>query len=1549
MTDIVYGVVLKARKDGSFESATGAVRKEIQGIGNDAKLSTADLDALTKGFIAKADTAATSVKKVGDAGTEAGKRTKENFSAAEQAVNKTSKALDQAKVLLLAYFSVQTAISGARAWLATADEITLVNARLKQVTTTQKELKEVQETLYSAAQRLGGSYGDLAQATSRMAPAIRELGGGAREAARLAEIVVATAKIQGSTTQEATAAAIQFAQALGSGVLAGDELKSILENNQKLARVLAEGLGVSSTALKKMGEEGKLTSDLVATAVLKGYDKIRAEAANIPATFEQGYQRMKNASAQAVNSLNQQYQVTNILGGAMSALAGGLDLQTAAQKASGTSTSEARNAMAVLAITAASVIDLLGALVDIMGVTSQASVTMAYGLLGSAAALRGDGLAAIEYGKAAAESFKATGQAASDMAYKWSTQTTLAAQTGLALSGVGTAVDVVGGKMATLSTNLDKANAGWREVTKGINTVSSAQADYKEDVAKLDAAYVKVQAAAIGQYKTDAAMTAARTNLAKEYADNRTALDRRLQESKDAIAKKDQVSFEKAIKNDQLRADSAIRTAELIFSQTKLAIDERLNYEEFARKMGLSSEVEYIARKGALKLEESDADIARIRKNISAEAALLAATQVKATKAIGKEEKQTSADAVVAQQNKVIEQENKLTVAIQARGNAQAAVDRDGIISSEAYRRVLTDITSASEEYIKGVERENEDIQFQISLLGKSEAEVRKLTVARTNDLRIQQLGLQVMKDLQAAAGNTAQQEAIAAAYANQVTALVAQKDTLPQLQGNLANVSREAQALTEAWRQFDDAGFEAFKSIITGSGSALDSLKKLGNYLKNELLRWLYQMTAQKFAIQVFGSMTGSAGQAIAGNMATSASGNLFSSLLGNTGSGAIGASLFGSAGAYAAAVPGLTATGVGSQAAMLAAQTAEFGASGLASTAAAGGSSLAGGLAALGPYAAAAIAIYAIYTALKKPGGPKTGGGVISEYSGTGQLLNSGDGGGLFGVSQQNGQFAQVGKGMAEQFFASLQAMGGKVGNVKFSLGSDQDPAGTAENRIKNFVDVNGQRVYSVMDKGVGRDAERLQTELDLEAKRAIVAALKASDLPENIAKIFSDVDIAGASLETLNGLIDLGSVIKGLGDSGLKLTIDQLRAMQQSGETLSQTLARVVSEHGNLIAALANVGAAIQQIKSDAYDFNKSIGQRILSVGGSFNMTGLASGRLGELRGDIGGMTDPSKRMAGIQSYVGVVDDYLSARRAEIEAAGQAAQANAQAQMDMQRAINEARVSAIQFELDIAKQWADVLNRAQGALKSMQLSTLNPATATVRYQMAKDMVQAARQAYEANASTGNATKYLEALQTQSGMFSSVFQRPSDAQQAEYNDVATQISALAGASETQASKAEGLQQQLLSAQQATAASSAASAAGIGDVSGQMAALNTETAGLYTWAQEQYNLAAGEQLNAAYTQQELLDLQLKEMFTQTDLLTQIRDGTGAGTGSGNGIVVNPVGGGNTGGGGAGGGGGPNETLQPITLNVDGVGLSRFVLRTIVDNGQVVKQTVDQF
>lgn len=211
-----------------------------------------------------------------------------------------------------ALISVYAAWRAAASTVQQADQMALINSRMSGLIGTTEGAAQASEQLFRIAQRLQVPYEGLGDAFARMYPAIQTLNGGIEETVQLSEILAITARLSGAGTAEATAAQIQFAQALSSGVLQGDELRSILENNNTLARALADGLGVQVGRLREMGKEGQLTADVVANALLGQYDKLKARSDEIALTVGGAWDTVGNAYARLVDRMSNS---TGVLGG----------------------------------------------------------------------------------------------------------------------------------------------------------------------------------------------------------------------------------------------------------------------------------------------------------------------------------------------------------------------------------------------------------------------------------------------------------------------------------------------------------------------------------------------------------------------------------------------------------------------------------------------------------------------------------------------------------------------------------------------------------------------------------------------------------------------------------------------------------------------------------------------------------------------------------------------------------------------------------------------------------------------------------------------------------------------------------------------------------------------------------------------------------------------------------------------------------------------------------------------------------------------------------
>ena len=141
------------------------------------------------------------------------------------------------------------------------------------------------------------SYTDLYAKLMRSSSGIAK---NEEEVARATNIVSKAFVAGGAAASEQAAGVLQLGQALGSGFLQGDELRSIRENAPLLAEAIAKEFNTTIGGLKDLGSEGKLTSDRVFKAILEAGASIEAQFNATNATMADGFTRIKNALAEYV-------------------------------------------------------------------------------------------------------------------------------------------------------------------------------------------------------------------------------------------------------------------------------------------------------------------------------------------------------------------------------------------------------------------------------------------------------------------------------------------------------------------------------------------------------------------------------------------------------------------------------------------------------------------------------------------------------------------------------------------------------------------------------------------------------------------------------------------------------------------------------------------------------------------------------------------------------------------------------------------------------------------------------------------------------------------------------------------------------------------------------------------------------------------------------------------------------------------------------------------------------------------------------------------------
>lgn len=214
---------------------------------------------------------------------------------------------------------------GAKQVLDTADQYALLDDRLKLVTDSTSEFLVAQEELFDISQRTRNAYTGTIDLYSRLARSTEDLNTSQGDLLNVTEAINKSLIISGSSAQASEAAIIQLGQGFASGVLRGQELNSVMEQAPRLARALADGLGVPIGKLREMGAAGELTAERVFKALLKSSSSIDTEFSKMNATVGQAMTVVNNSIGRFISGTNDSTSATSQLAGSIIDMAGNID------------------------------------------------------------------------------------------------------------------------------------------------------------------------------------------------------------------------------------------------------------------------------------------------------------------------------------------------------------------------------------------------------------------------------------------------------------------------------------------------------------------------------------------------------------------------------------------------------------------------------------------------------------------------------------------------------------------------------------------------------------------------------------------------------------------------------------------------------------------------------------------------------------------------------------------------------------------------------------------------------------------------------------------------------------------------------------------------------------------------------------------------------------------------------------------------------------------------------------------------------------------------
>lgn len=223
-------------------------------------------------------------------------RRQEQFNQSLQnGASESSNLVSAIKRMAGAYLSIQTA----EKILQTSDEITQTTSRLNMMNDGLQSTADLYNMVYVAANDARGSLGGMASVVARFGNNAKDAFSSSAEVVQFANLVQKQMTIAGASTQEAANAELQLSQALGSGVLRGDELNSIFEQAPNLIQNIADYLDVPIGKIRSMAQDGELSADVVKQAVFAATDEINANFESMPMTWGQMWTVFQNNATMA--------------------------------------------------------------------------------------------------------------------------------------------------------------------------------------------------------------------------------------------------------------------------------------------------------------------------------------------------------------------------------------------------------------------------------------------------------------------------------------------------------------------------------------------------------------------------------------------------------------------------------------------------------------------------------------------------------------------------------------------------------------------------------------------------------------------------------------------------------------------------------------------------------------------------------------------------------------------------------------------------------------------------------------------------------------------------------------------------------------------------------------------------------------------------------------------------------------------------------------------------------------------------------------------------
>lgn len=216
-----------------------------------------------------------------------------------QGTSQANSLVQMIKGAVAAYATMHTLAAA----VSLSDQMTSTTARLNMMNDGLQTTQELQDMIFLSAERSRGAYQATADAVSKLGLMAGDAFSSSGEIIAFMEQVNKQFTIAGTEAAGIEAAMLQLTQAMGSGILRGEEYNSILEQAPNIIQAIADYMEVPKGQLKDMAAEGAITAEIVKAAMFAAADETDAKFESMPMTFEQIGTSLQNTAMVALQPL----------------------------------------------------------------------------------------------------------------------------------------------------------------------------------------------------------------------------------------------------------------------------------------------------------------------------------------------------------------------------------------------------------------------------------------------------------------------------------------------------------------------------------------------------------------------------------------------------------------------------------------------------------------------------------------------------------------------------------------------------------------------------------------------------------------------------------------------------------------------------------------------------------------------------------------------------------------------------------------------------------------------------------------------------------------------------------------------------------------------------------------------------------------------------------------------------------------------------------------------------------------------------------------------